>query len=369
MDLLSRVNVDLLGPLLIVFALLRLKNHYCVPLKLLSGLRFFVSNITLSQKHLRAPQSASSIKEQSIIDKKLNEFNLSMIELDGSVRKGSILSGLMMYDTYETLIYISLSSVAVHFFSSVFHCFSPTSMYSIWGTIFVTMSVILPFRALMRILFLTGFEAFESRISLIACAFIFMLSAALLFGPLDVLGLAFDDVLSITAIHFNALLLQLSHTAPQLSEHVMVAMIKVVLSALTAMTAVGMVIPAMRFSQSFNTLLFGARYERATLKMRAMLVFDHLMPLIVAASMIPSSLGIPTSLRTDGFLLAMQLTTTFLMVVVRLHCLRKHLQCFLGAIVQAISIEIATNASTDAKKIQVSDPSTHQLEVCVSVSP
>ena len=358
MDHFKKVNIDLLVPLLIVFAFLRLKKHYCFPLKLLRGLRFFVSNVLLSQKHLRVPQSASSIMDQSIIHTKLQDFNLSMMELDGSIRKGTILSDVPLYDTYEMLIYLSLSSVSIHFFSICFHCYSPISIYSIWGSLFVSLSVILPFRWLIRILLMTGFAAYESRIALVVWMIALTGSASLLFGSSDLLGLSLENTLSVTALHCNALLLQLSSTAIQPSEPVVVASIKLLFSLLTATTATGMVIPAMRFSQSFNTLIFGARYEKASVPMQALIIIDHFLPLFVAASMIPSRLILLSgklSPRADALCLSVQLFATILMVAVRMSCMKRHIQCFLDAVVRTISVEIATNTSTDVKGIQVGD--------------
>ena len=356
MELLKKINVDLLVPLLTVFMLVRLKKYYCFPQKLFCGLRFFVSNICLSQKHLRAPQAATKISEQSFIDGKLHEYNLSMIELDGSARKGSILSGTLLYDSYETLVYLSLSSVLVHFFSIIYHCYSPTSIYSIWGSIFVFFSVILPFRLLIRILLMTGFAAFESIVAVTVSIISFVGSATLLLGPFDLLSDPLENVLSTVAVHCNALMLQFSSTAVQPSEPVMVAAIKIFLSFLTAMTALGMVLPALRFAQSFNTLLFGARYEKAPVPIQVLITIDHFLPLFVAASMAPHGL-IPLSgeqsINVDAHRLCLQLFATMLMVAVRLSCMKRHIQCFLDVAVQTISTEMATSSSANVQDIQV----------------
>lgn len=356
MSLFDKVNMDLLGPLLIVFGFLRLKKYYSFPLKLLKGIRFFISNTTLSQKHLRAPASTSN-QDQSIIDKKLEEFNLSMMEMDGTIRKGSILHGLLLFDVYETVVYLSVCSLAMHTFSIFFHCYSPASTYSIWGSIFVALSVILPFRCLIRIFLMTGFEAFESRVALMGSAISFVGSAAVLFSSHDILGLSLNDLLASTAVHCNALLLQLSSTAIQPSLSVMVASIKVTFSLLIALTVLGMTIPALRFSQSFNTLLLGARHEKGTASVQVLLLIDHFLPILVAAIMIPQGFGLgPLSPRADGYLLSAQLAVTALMTALRLYCLKRHVQSFLDATVKLISVEIAVGHRTEVMKagIQVS---------------
>lgn len=365
MSLFDKVNMDLLGPLLIVFGFLRLKKYYSFPLKILKGIRFFISNTTLSQKHLRAPASASN-KNQSIIDKKLEEFNLSMMEMDGSIRKGSIFHGLLLYDVYETIVYLSVCSVAMHIFSVSFHCFSPISSYSIWGSIFVAISTILPFRYLIRILLMTGFEAFESRVAVIVALITLIGSAAFLFSPFDILKLSLDDVLANTSIHCNALLLQISPTAIQPSLPVMLAAVKLALSLLVALTALGMTIPALRFSQSFNTLLFGAKHVKAELSVQQLLVIDHFLPLLVSAIMTPQRLGFDSlSPRVDGHFLAAQLAVTALMVAIRLYSLRTHMQSFLDATVKMISVEIAAGNRTEVMTagIQVSTTCSCMVEI------
>lgn len=364
MSLLDKVNMDLLGPLLIVFGFLRFKKYYSFPLKLLKGIRFFISNTTLSQKHLRAPASASD-KNQSIIDKKLEEFNLSMMEMDGTIRKGSILHGLLLYDVYETIVYLSVCSVAMHIFSVSFHCFSPTSAYSIWGSIFVALSAILPFRCLIRILLMTGFEAFESRVAVMVALISQVVSAAFLFSSFDILKLSLDDVLASTSVHCNALLLQISSTAIQPSLPVMTAAVKLVLSLLVALTALGMTIPALRFSQSFNTLLFGAKHEKGATSVQLLLVIDHFLPVVVSATMVIQGFVLNSpSPRADGHFLAAQLAVTALMVAVRLYCLRKHVQSFLDATVKMISVEIAAGNRTEAMTagIQVSTTCPYLVE-------
>ena len=358
----EKVNVDLLGPLLIVFVLLRLKKHYCIPLKFLSGIRFFVANSTLSQKHLRIPATASSLKNQSIIDKKLQDFNLSMIELDGSTRKGSIFQGILFYDIYENLVYLSFSSVAVHFFSTLFHCYSPQSMHSIWGTIFISLSVALPFRNLLRMLFAGGMGVFERRVALLVALMTFLVSVAMLLSPVELLGLSLDDVLTSTAKHCTALLLHLSSTAWQPSIVAMVFMLKISLSLLSSLAALGMVMPAMHFSQSFSIILFGEHYERGSAFVRALLVVDHFLPLFVAAIMIPRGLGLGVlsqSAKADGYWLAAQLAATFFMVAIRLICMRRLLQSYLDTVVKSISVHIARSDSTKAvcAEIQVSSES------------
>jgi hypothetical protein len=364
MSVMDKINIDLLVPLLIVCGLLRLKNLYNIPQKLLRGLRFFVSNSLISQKHLR-PSSSDKAKQQNvaIIDQKLDDFGLSMIELDGSTSKGNLLSEMLLYNVYDRIVYLSVSSFFIHSFSTVFHCFSPNSLYSIWGALFVAFSVVVPFRALIRILFMTGFKAFESRTALVVGLVSFTVTALFLFSSIDFTGLSLDDVLRSTAIHCNALLLHISTTAPQPSELIMVAILKLILSILSAITAAGMVIPALRFSQSFYNLQFGAKYERASVRTRLLLAFDHFLPLLVALDMIPYGLicsSFPTYIkgfpfeRGDGFWLGVQLLVIVIMVIVRLSCIKIYLQNFLDATVKTISIEILVNNQADAKGIQVS---------------
>lgn len=334
----EKVNIDLLGPLLIVFTFLRLKKYHSFPLQLLSGTKAYVSNTLFNQNHLCMSARTNNQKDIPLPSKIMKEHNLSRMELDSSVVNTRIFSGVLLYNMYENLVYLGLSSFTVHIFSTVFHCFSPNSVYSIWGNILVALSVIIPFRALIKIVMMTGFSAFESRLAILVSAVCFFASAStlLLLAPLDILGLPLDDVLDSTAKHCNALLMQLSSTAWQPPVSVMIILLKLVIALLVAMTSLGMVIPAMRFSQTFNIMIFGADHELA--KEKRIILLDYISPLFVALIMTAkaSPFGINSSTGTDGYLLALQLSQVLIMVGIRVKCMKIYIQHYLYGVVNLL---------------------------------
>ena len=348
MSLMEKVNIDLLGPLLIVFTFFRLQKYHCFPLQLLTGTKAYVSNALFNKNHLRMQTRTDNQKDAHLPDKIMKEYDLSRMELDGSVRKSRIFEGVLLYNVYQNIVLLGLSAFAVHTFSTIFHCISPESIYSIWGNILVAFSVVIPFRALIRIVAMAGFGAFETRLALVVAAICFVASASalLLLTPLDILGLPLDDVLNATAKHCNALLNQLSSTAWQPSAPVMVIFVKLTISILVAMTALGMVIPAMRFSQTFNIMIFGADHELAIEK--RLIILDYVSPLFVALIMTANV----SRFGSDGYLLALQIVQVLVMIVMRLKCMKIYIQHYLYG-VEKLFVESSTKSDEEILAVQV----------------
>jgi hypothetical protein len=200
----------------------------------------------------------------------------------------------------------------------------------------------------------------------------------MLTDTLDLMGLSLESEIVRTANHANALVIQWNNQAQPYPVEQVVYFIKIGFSALVAMIAGGMTIPAVRFSQTFATLIFGAKFERAPLKMRALLWIDYIAPLVAFAVLTP--FGIPgvitktlisflpanvasspvlvkaadflSTPEFDSYLLGAQIFVIVALVLLRLSLLRQHLQCFMDAAVKTISIELAV-PNADREGIQV----------------
>jgi hypothetical protein len=367
-----KYNPDLLFSLLIVFCVLRIKHWLNLSQKLIAGLKFFVPNVNKGQYLAGPPRDPT--RAWSPIDGKLKALQLSMIELDGSTIRGLVLKQLPFYQMYDTLLTLGLSVFLIHWWSAFFHCFIPEAPYSFWAKLLTVALALAAVHSEWRIIRETGFEAMECRAALFAGLTTFLMTLILLLeDSIDIMGLNLEVELERTAHHANAMLKQLSEHNSTQSIYEMIFYLKIFLSFIVAIIVVTMTIPAIRFSQTFLTLVFGSKGEVAPPKMRALLFVDYLLP--IAVFFLYTPFGIPTLLvravtsalygtssssaawsagEYDGQLLSIQLVAVILLVVVRLAGLRQHLQCFMDAVVKPISVEIAL-PSADRTVIQVPD--------------
>lgn len=307
---------------------------------------------------------ASGADNTSIIDKRLKDLELCMVEVDGTMARGQVITTLFLYDWLETLINIAVAAVLSHAWTIMFHCVAPNASYHIWSGVLSTLVLALSVHSLLKILYMTGRGAMEVKVAGLVSIMTFTAVMMLLASSIDISGLSLTEVLNKTATHINALAFHISPQFPKMAPELMVGLLKIFISALCALTAAGMVIPAMRFSQTFFVMTMGADNERGTKAIRLLLLVDYVLPLLVALSMIPNGgLSViaplfrePGTMKftaaADGYWLGAQLCLVGLLVVVRLSCLRLHLQCFLDAVVRSISVEIALAAGADSVGIQ-----------------
>ena len=369
-------NAETLVPVLVIFLLMRTKHIICWPLFFLRKLRFFVTNATRTT--LKSPITtknvstidASGVDNSSIIEKQLKKLELSMVELDGTLVRGTIISKLFLYDWYDSVIHLGIAALLTHIWTMLSHCAVPLAPYHLWGSVLATMLVVLSIYSLLKVLYMTGRSAMEVKVAGMIGLMTFTLSLVLLLAPvhLDLTGLSLENVFQSTAKHFNVLALHLSWSVPLLHEKLVTGLLKVSMSLVAALMASGMVIPALRYSQTFVVLMFGSAHEKATPSIRWLLLVDYFLPLVLAISifllpailkLFPSSVSInniqikTTSITApNGALLFFQLTLVLLLMLVRLICLRPHMQSFLDAVVRSISMEIAVGNEADKVGIQ-----------------
>ena len=367
-------NAETLVPVLIIVLLMRTKQFLCWPLFFLRKLRFFVTNATRTT--LKSPITtktvstidASGVDNTSIIEKQLKKLELSMVELDGSLLRGAIISKLFLYDWYDSIVHLGIAALLSHIWTMLSHCVMPLAPYHVWGSVLATMLIVLSIYSLLKVLYMTGRNAMEVKVAGIVGLMTFTLSLALLLAPVDfdLTGLSLENVFQSTAIHFNVLGLHISSSIPLLNVNLVTGLFKVSLSMGAALMASGMVIPALRYSQTFVVLMFGSAHEKGTPSIRWLLSLDYFLPLILACSIFLSPAvfkQFTTALSTNhtdttnittpnGILLFFQLILVLVMMIVRLICLRPHMQSFLDAVVRSISMEIAVGNEADKVGIQ-----------------
>ena len=408
----SKVKIDLILPLLIIFALQRTRNLFYFPLMILRGLKFFVTKRIIDQfmppkvsKNTSNSTTDDKISstdgdKESVIDKMMAEMQIGMVQIDGTLRRGKLISTLLLFDSYESSVYIGISALLIHIWTSFYHCYIPSAPFSPWIVILTAVATILPCRHSLRILLLTDSSAQESQTARLVGVMVFAIVAFVLIQPFDILGYDLDQVISSTSIHFNALFYHIFiFPAPQYNVTVIAIVIKACLAFISAVVTASMVIPAMRYSQTFYTINFGLKYEIGLLRNRMLLIVDLMFPLFIAFLMTPNGIWLhlltkhifkiesisnkELSSTTIGsndngdcnnsfndnlssnmynpYLLGLQLFAIFIMIIIRLVCMRLHMQCFMDAVVRNISVEIATLVGTGG---QTSDTDKANIQVC-----
>ena len=290
--------------------------------------------------------------------------------MDGSLLRGTIISKLFLYDWYDSIIHVGIAALLTHIWTMLSHCAMPLAPYHVWGSVLATLLVVLSIYSLLKVLYMTGRSAMEVKVAGIIGLMTFTLSLALLLAPMDfdLTGLSLEKVFQNTAVHFNVLALHLSSSVELWNVKLVTGLFKVSMSMWAALMASGMVIPALRHSQTFVVLMFGSAHEKGTSSIRWLLLADYFLPLVLAFSifLLPTiSKLLTTSLSSsnsninaisitppNGTLLFFQLTLVLLLMVVRLICLRPHMQSFLDAVVRSISMEIAVGNEADKVGIQ-----------------
>ena len=344
---------------------MRIKAVYNVALRLISGLRFFTQRrfaiISKAPKENPTPSD--------IIEKSIAQLNLTMIELDDSMPTKYVLQTQLFYDMFEVLVNLGLGCFLAYLWSISYHCAVPTAMSSCWVVLLTLALVGFCFQCLLQILMMTGWRAKETKFAIIIGFIVFLVSLVQFFTEFAYLD---HNTVTAIAVHTNALLVQISPDLTAINLVVMLPLVQVGLSIAFALMACGLVIPALRYSQALDTLNFGARSTLVSFSEKGLLWFDFLLPLIVGILFSPApqliyAFTYPDSSTTntqctgttegtcsadatnvgffDNTLMTAQLLMGGLMLVVRMLCMKKHLQCFLDTVVRVVSAHLmAANA-------------------------
>lgn len=363
-----------------------------------------------------------------IIDKAIAKLQLTMIEIEDSSQCLYLLKFQLFYDIYDILIYLSLSSFLGYLWSMGYYCYDPEVQISCWVVILILFLIVFSLQALVNIVYLTGFDRKESKIALLTSTVVFIISFLLFWIDCSYVD---KQTVQAIAIHTNALLMQIDRNIHGIPFQILQPIVYIALSILLALIALGLVIPAIRFSSLFLTITSGPGASLLSWKMKTLLLVDIAMPLLVVivCSSLPSFIyetiatvnhiqhAFSTHYQTvlsaaaidamgsssnnifntvstseshtcsgssdtmtdiNGVCVATtytdnpsrrfftqslfitQCVVVVLMVVVRLLCMKKHLQCHLDSLVNAVSAQIINpNVSEDSiallqQKVKVS---------------
>ena len=358
----------------------------------MSGLKMFT-------KKLYAPVSTSShgstdsseVKDRELspsemIDKAIAKLQLTMVEVEDTPSILHLMKSQLFYDTYDSMIYLCLSSLCAYGWSLAYSCYSPQSSSTTsycWIVLIILVLVLYSVQTLLQIVYLTGFVARETQLAWTMGAVVCALSLALFFMHCSYVS---DATAEDITIHINALVMQLDGSIVLLSTDLLKPILYFALSILLSLIVMGLVIPAVRFASTFNKIMHGPGATLLTAYKKSMLFIDIAVPLLVAIlySSIPELLfssflrnhnggfsssgasmesscrpsydvtcpsvdaNIPNSSRSDGSgyeyfessLLIAQLVVVVIMVLVRWANLRAHLQTHLDSLVTLIAAQI-----------------------------
>ena len=266
---------------------MRLKSVCNVSLRIISGLKMFT-------KKMFAPppskdSSTSETKPQrelspgEIIDKAIARLNLTMIEIQDTPSILHLMRSQLFYDTYDSMIYLCLSSLLAYGWSLAYSCYSPqsssTSSYC-WIVIIILVLMLYSVQILLQIMYMTGFTAKETRLALAMGATVGALSVVLFVMHASYVS---DSTSEAIAIHLNALVMQLNGSVVLLSTGQLKPIIYIALSALLSLLSMGLVIPAVRFASTFNKIISGSgTTPHLTFYRKAMMFSDIVLPFLVA---------------------------------------------------------------------------------------
>jgi len=218
-----------------------------------------------------------------IIDKAIARLNLTMIEIQDTPSILHLMRSQLFYDTYDSMIYLCLSSLLAYGWSLAYSCYSPqsssTSSYC-WIVIIILVLMLYSVQILLQIMYMTGFTAKETRLALAMGATAGALSVALFVMHASYVS---DSTSEAIAIHLNALVMQLNGSVVLLSTGQLKPIIYIALSALLSLLSMGLVIPAVRFASTFNKIISGSgTTPHLTFYRKAMMFSDIVLPFLVA---------------------------------------------------------------------------------------
>lgn len=343
---------------------MRIKSAYNVALRLISGLRFFTQRrFAAISKTPTANPTPSDILEKSIA-----QLNLTMIELDDSMATRYVLRTQLFYDLFEVMVNLGLAGFLAYLWSMNYHCAVPNAVPSCWVVLLLLTLAMFAFQCLLQVLFMTGWRARESKMAAIAGLVTFLVSIVLAYFNLSYVS---TETAVAIAVHINAMLMQVSRDMSTISLDVLVPAVHVALSGFLGLMATGLVIPAIRYTQAIDTMVFGVRAAIVSTTDKTLLWVDFALPLAVAVVFSPlpqlavqlvfpkygtvscasDNNGTCSSITADqagafnNALMTVQMALCGAMLVVRVLCMKKHLQCFLDSVVRVVSAHlIATGA-------------------------
>lgn len=325
---------------------MRTKSAFNIAMRFLSGLRFFTQQRYAAIS--KAPKENPTPND--ILEKSIAQLNLTMIELDDTLASRYILSTQLFFDIFEVMVNLGIGALMSYAWAMGYHCAVPTAIPSCWVVLLLVAFAAFTFQCLLQIVTMTGWRARESKLAGIAGLATFLVCAILFYFDLSYVN---KDTVVAIAQHVNALLMQLSRDIVPMSLTALAPAVMVALSMFAGLLAAGLVIPAIRYSQAIEVMNFGARSALVSSSEKALMWLDFVLPAFVAVLFSPLPLFLlqklfPHAALTSGAgaevftntLLTVQLAAGGMMLLVRMLCMKKHLQCFLDSVVRVVSAHL-----------------------------
>jgi hypothetical protein len=353
---------------------MRIKSVYNVSLRLLKGLRFFTEKkYAAITKVVSEPIPSDSPQAGDVLEKSVSQLQLTMIELDDTLPTKMILQPQFFYDTFDVLVNLALGGFLAYLWSMLFHCAVPGAVTSCWVALLLLVFMLFSFQCLLQVIILTGWRARETKLAVGVGLVVTLLSVALYFAT----GLSYvtEETVMAVAVHANAMMRQMSKTMPMIAYNILVPAVQVLLSMFLGFMAATLVIPAIRYSQAMEAMHYGVRASIISDTDKNIMWIDFFLPLIAGllfsevpmlayyslsgdhpsryvctplshegCAALPEGFHSPLANFKQAMMLA-QLTVGAAMVVVRVQCMSKHLQCFLDSVVRIVALHMM--AATD----------------------
>jgi len=324
---------------------MRTKSAFNIAMRFLSGLRFFTQQRYAAIS--KAPKENPTPND--ILEKSIAQLNLTMIELDDTLPSRYILSTQLFFDIFEVMVNLGVGAFLSYVWAMGYHCAVPAAVPSCWVVLLLCAFAAFTFQSLLQIVTMTGWRARESKLAGIAGLVTFLVSAILFYFNVSYVN---QETVIAIAQHVNALFMQLSRDIVPMSLTALVPAVQVGLSIFAGLLAAGLVIPAVRYTQAIEVMNFGARAALVSSFEKKLMWLDFLLPAFVAVLFSPLPLFLmkrwfrrvltsEAALEVfSNHLMTVQLTAGAVMLVVRVLCMKKHLQCFLDSVVRVVSAHL-----------------------------
>eukprot|EP01038_Epipyxis_sp_PR26KG_P004333 gene4333-6134_t len=377
------MNLDLLIPVAIAFILMRLRNIFNIPQKLLSGLRLFVRVSAAFPAASTKPKVAkdkhlSADLDGVFIEESISKLQLTMIELDTStVQKVKLLTFQLFYEIYEVLCNFAILCITSHIWSGFFHCWNPNAEYSFWSTLISFGAAVLSSQSLLQMLYLTGIRAKETQLAIVfGCITFLGVLLLVIFLPFTI-NSSFNESTLHLAVHINAMLSQIEEGSTQYPIDTLQIFVQTTFAGIIGLMVSGIVLPAIRFSQLFLSMNFGSKYELVESKWKVMLWLDYILPLVVGSLFSPLSVIIMKTISqsisqednnsvcdnslefscSDGLsntygtiLFNFQIVSVLLMILVRISTFRLYMQRFLDDSARTVAVHLSNSSHKDTSE-------------------
>lgn len=291
------------------------------------------------------------------------------MEVDSSPKSKTILESQLFYSSYDVMVNLMICSVLSYLWSMAYHSVFPGANQSCLVVILLFVTGMFTLHSLLQIIYLTGLRAIETKLAITTGCFTFAANLILFALQLH----AFSDSLTTAiGVHMQAMFMQLSPHMPIPSFLLSKFSAQIMLATLSSLIAACATFPAIRFAQSFVSIALVSDSSKVTTaksdaEMRTMLWMDLLLPLFIAiicsplpywaydrvaasdelCTLSPESAACEPQyahLSSEGrsavyecVLFNVQAVLVLLSLVLRVRCMRPHLQCFLDSLVKTVT--------------------------------